>query len=195
MKGSEITTCGKCGTTLVYGPKVGRTADTGRFSVTINNLPTKVCQKGCSGFYWYHPELPEEIVAIVTRDSAKWAKSVSTVKVRQICRKCGKDLEEGGMTLFKFEKIPFINRGKITVIPNPFSKKGGEKPSAVGPEGKIVVMVSAPSLACSGCNTHYLPPISGDPADPYYKDLFAAIRKAITQDFIFDESAFNYWRE
>lgn len=194
MKGSEIIICEKCGTTLIYGPKVTRTASSGKFSVTISNLPTKVCQKGCSGFYWYHPQLPEEIVAIVTRDHAKWAKSTDTAEAKQICRKCGKNIVEGGMAIFKFEKIPFINRGKIAIIPNPFSKKGSEKPSAIGPEGKIVMMVSAPSLACSGCNTRYLPPISGDHADPYYKDLFITIRKAITQDFTFDESAFYYWR-
>jgi len=131
----------------------------------------------------------------VTRDSTKWAKTVGTVNAKQICRKCGKDLVKGEVALFKFEKIPFINRGKIALIPNPFSKRGIEKPSAVGPEGKIVVVVSAPSLVCLGCNSHYLPPISGNPANPFYKDLFIAIRKAITQDFIFDESTFNYWQE
>jgi len=165
----------------------------GKFRVTISHLPTMVCKKGCSSFYWYHPDLAEEIVAIITRDASKWAKHGAAVNANQVCRIDGQELQEGGLTTFRFEKIPLINRGALALFPRPFTRPEDAKPAATGAEGKILVILNAPSLVCPLCDAHYLPLISGE-NDPYYMDLFKTIRKAITQDFIYDESAFTYWQ-
>jgi len=152
--------CRGCGETLIDGPEQERSAESSKFSVSIKGIPTKICPKGCGGFYWYSPDLGMEVMDMLAGESENIALRKGFLKVHQLCRKCKQELEAAGKRVFKFEKK---------------CKKGTV----------IEMTISAPSLFCSRCDLYYLPSQTAS-WDSYYAELADVVAKALSEDLIWE---------
>jgi len=150
--------CRECGEALIDGPNQERSAESEKFSVSIRGIPTKVCPRGCNGFYWYSPELGEEVLDMFNSKSENIALRKGIFRARQLCRSCKQELETAGNNVFKFKKR---------------CKKGSV----------IEVAISAPSLFCSKCNLYFIPAQTAS-WDAYYSELAEVIAKALSKDLI-----------
>jgi|Deesub1362B_J571_1020462.scaffolds.fasta_scaffold00511_10 hypothetical protein len=150
--------CKECGEALIDGPSQERSAESERFSVSIKGLPTKICPKGCNGFYWYSPELGTEVLYMLNSESENIALRKGIFKIHQLCRSCRQELETAGNNVFRFEKK--CEKGSI-----------------------IEMTISAPSLYCNRCNLYFLPAQTAS-WDTYYSELASVISKALSKDLI-----------
>ncbi len=143
---------------MIDGPNQKRSAESDRFKVDISDIPVKVCPKGCSGFYWYWPDLGVEVLDMLNARSDNIARRKGFLRVRQLCKSCGQDLEEGSSHTFRFQER--CHKGTI-----------------------IEMAVSGPSLVCKRCNLYYLPAQTAT-WDAYYSELADVIGEALTRDLI-----------
>ena len=151
--------CRECGETLIDGPPQERSAESERFKVTIKGIPTKICPRGCDGFYWYSPDLGMEVIDTLDGKSENIARLKGFFRYRQLCRNCKKELEPAENKVFKFEKK--CRKGTV-----------------------IEMIISAPSLFCSRCNLYFLPAQTASWGDSYYGELTDVIAKALSKDLI-----------
>lgn len=151
--------CKNCGGELIDGPDQNRTAETVKFTVSVNRIPTKVCPRGCPGLYWYWPDLAEEVMDKVTSSKANIARKKGIFKAEPVCPSCGQDLQNSGGS----------NNLKITIQ----SAKGSP----------IEIDISGQMLFCSQCNVNFLPaPTNSSKA--YYSELCNVIGKALVRELI-----------
>ncbi|HEC22443.1 MAG TPA: hypothetical protein ENI95_05960 [Chloroflexi bacterium] len=153
-----LKTCPTCGRRLIDGPDQSRTAKVGKFQVTIEGIPTRVCPAGCEGLYWYWRDLGVSVLDMTfSRPEYVARLRRGLFKSRQLCRECRLEIgEDWTVATFRFE--------------------------AKSPRGTLITMTATvPALRCPGCGRLHMPAQTA-PGDPYYADLAEAISVALTDN-------------
>ncbi len=155
-------TCNLCDSSLIDGPNVIRSATVDDITVEIKNIPTKICPKGCVGFYWYHLDFGVQIFDILNPKNDKVAKRKFLIFIdKHYCRNCKIELEKT-YEKNKFKFLETLNDGN-----------------------DIELILECYSLICRNCGLSYLPAQLSE-FDPFYLELSNVINLAITKDLIYD---------
>ncbi len=156
----SLSHCQKCGSQLVDGPDVERRSNARGFSITISNIPTKICPRGCTGIYWYWADFGTEVMDCLACPSSNIAKrKLSLWKTRHFCRNCSVELSDMG------RRSDFSFHAKLRI----------------GTE--VTMSINASSLTCPQCGSSYMPAQQSS-NDPYYRTLADTIGEALTKDLI-----------
>lgn len=88
-----IRRCKKCKADLVDGPLITKEGYNKDMHVKVENIPTKICSKGCERYYWFDDNFGEYLLHSFYSDLASFSKRKQwLVKIKDYCRICGTEL-------------------------------------------------------------------------------------------------------